>query len=746
MNIVIIGSGGRENAIANALMRSEHKPTVYYYGSYINPGMVKAGVLPLLGKLTQQPKIIEQVKSVNANFVIVGPEAPLQTGLADLLWDNGIPCIGPIKKYAKLETSKVFCRMFMTRNRMSDYCPKYKILRELNRTVIKDAIKELDNNFVLKPDGLCGGKGVKLSGDHIKTDEEAVEMCYQEIVDNKVVLLEEKLEGEEFSLMSFVDGTNLAHMPPVQDYKRLNENDTGPNTGGMGSITDNNGSLPFLTVNNIREAQSVNELIVKHIFREQFLRNDKCKGYKGILYGSFMKTKTGLKVIEYNVRFGDPECINVLGLLKTDLVSVCQDMINGTLTSSVEFEKKASVCRYVVPKGYPLDPKRGYEVFTDDIVHQDNLYYANVEIRNDFHYYQLGSRILAYLAIGKDLDEANDIIDKDLKNVMGLVQYRSDIGKKFMNSYKKSGVNIDNSNLIVSNMGENVISTFNSNVMSKFGDFYGRYRINESESLVCSTDGVGTKSVLLKRLMGKKGLEVCGHDLVSHCVNDILVSGADPMLFLDYFASSKLDKEEIGYFIKGISDMCKEVGCVLLGGETAEMPTVYNENREDMVGTIVGRLADNRYINTDNIVEGDILYNLESTGLHTNGYSLVNKLVKGDEEEEILQLLCNSHKCYMSDVKKIRDRIDVHGLCHITGGGIKENMPRILPSNLTAVFEKIKFPKIFDWIKREGKVSEDEMLRVFNCGIGMIVIGDSESEGAMNDLGYKRIGYIKKKS
>ena len=179
-------------------------------------------------------------------------------------------------------------------------------------------------------------------------------------------------------------------------------------------------------------------------------------------------------------------------------------MINGTLTSSVEFEKKASVCRYVVPKGYPLDPKRGYEVFTDDIVHQDNLYYANIEIRNDFHYYQLGSRILAYLAIGKDLDEANDIIDKDLKNIMGLVEYRSDIGKKFMNSYKKAGVNIDNSNLIVTNMGENVISTFNSNVMSKFGDFYGRYRINESESLVCSTDGVGTKSVLLKRLMGKK--------------------------------------------------------------------------------------------------------------------------------------------------------------------------------------------------------------------------------------------------
>jgi phosphoribosylformylglycinamidine cyclo-ligase len=218
------------------------------------------------------------------------------------------------------------------------------------------------------------------------------------------------------------------------------------------------------------------------------------------------------------------------------------------------------------------------------------------------------------------------------------------------------------------------------------------------------------------------------------------------MLFLDYFASSKLDKEEIGYFIKGVSDMCKEVGCVLLGGETAEMPTVYNENREDMVGTIVGRLADNRYINTDNIVEGDILYNLESNGLHTNGYSLVNKLVKGDEDEEILQLLCNSHKCYMSDVKKIRERIDIHGLCHITGGGIKENIPRILPSNLTAVFEKIKFPKVFDWIKKEGKVSEDEMLRVFNCGIGMIVIGDSESEGAMNDLGYKRIGYIRKKS
>ena len=211
---------------------------------------------------------------------------------------------------------------------------------------VSDFLKKLGDNYVVKYDGLAGGKGVKVSGDHLKNHHDAIEYCDNLIQKGSTFLIEEKFIGEEFSLMSFCDGTNIKHMPAVQDHKRAYDGDLGPNTGGMGSYSDQNLSLPFLKDSDIKEAQSINRETLKAL-KEHFKED-----YKGILYGGFMATTNGIKLIEYNARFGDPEAMNVLSILKTDLVEICEHIINGSLDKiDIQFENKATVCKYAVPEG-----------------------------------------------------------------------------------------------------------------------------------------------------------------------------------------------------------------------------------------------------------------------------------------------------------------------------------------------------------------------------------------------------------
>ena len=190
---------------------------------------------------------------------------------------------------------------------------------------------------------------LKFLGEHLRNKSEGLDYCRHLISNSGNYVIEEKLYGEEFSLMSFSDGTNLAHMPAVQDHKRAYEDDVGPNTGGMGSYSDSNHSLPFLKNNEIAEAKNINEQVVSALLEHTG------HAYKGILYGGFMATRDGVKLIEYNARFGDPEAMNLLSLLDTDFASVCSDIVNGNL-GSVNFRKEASVCKYIVPEGYGSNP------------------------------------------------------------------------------------------------------------------------------------------------------------------------------------------------------------------------------------------------------------------------------------------------------------------------------------------------------------------------------------------------------
>ena len=310
-----------------------------------NPGIVELASQVEIGQLDDVAAVVKFAEEMKPDFVFIGPELPLSVGIVDALAKVGIPSVGPNKFLAQLETSKGFTR---------DLLDKYKInanplyQRFSSEEGMMEFTTKVDGQFVVKPDGLTGGKGVRVQGDHFQTSEEGLAYAKECLTKDNTVVLEEKLLGQEFSLMAFSDGQHLAFMPAVQDHKRAFNNDEGPNTGGMGSYSDSDHLLPFLTPDDIEAAKKIEYQTI------EALKQEDEAGYKGILYGNFIKTKTGPKIIEYNARLGDPEAMNVLQILKTDLVDICQAVINGTLDKlKVEFENQATVCKYVVPEGYP---------------------------------------------------------------------------------------------------------------------------------------------------------------------------------------------------------------------------------------------------------------------------------------------------------------------------------------------------------------------------------------------------------
>lgn len=301
-------------------------------------------------------------------------------------------------------------------------------------------------------------------------------------------------------------------------------------------------------------------------------------------------------------------------------------------------------------------------------------------------------------------------------------------------TYKSAGVDIAAGDETVKKIKKYAKLTFNQNVLSNIGLFGAFYKLDlkkfKNPVLVSSVDGVGTK---LKIAIQIDKHDTIGQDLVNHCVNDIAVCGAEPLFFLDYLAFGKLDPLKAEQIIKGFSIACKQNGCALIGGETAEMPGLYEQDDYDMSGTIVGIADENNLINGKNIKSGDVLVGFSSNGLHTNGYSLARKILldkfsldfipKGCSKsigEELLKV----HKSYFKLITQLRNSINVKGFSHITGGGIVGNTIRIIPNGLSLniFWSNWKQPKIFNLIQTAGEVEDQEMRKVFNLGIGLIAV------------------------
>ncbi len=310
-------------------------------------------------------------------------------------------------------------------------------------------------------------------------------------------------------------------------------------------------------------------------------------------------------------------------------------------------------------------------------------------------------------------------------------------------SYADAGVSIEKANLTVAKIKDIARSTFNERTLTEIGSFGGMFLASfpemEEPVLVASADGVGTKL----RIAFQTGIHnTVGQDLVNHCVNDILVQGAKPLFFLDYFATGKLSPEITASIVEGIAEACRQNGCVLLGGETAEMPGFYLDGEYDLAGFIVGVVERKKIIDGRNIQKGDAVLGLSSNGLQTNGYSLARKVlfeVAGYKPESYIEELGESlaeallkiHPSFLKPLEGFLDSGKIKGLAHITGGGLIENIPRILPDGLAVEIKRGSWvePPIFGLIQRLGNIEDSEMFRTFNMGIGMVLICAQSDKG-----------------
>ncbi|MFT4881915.1 MAG: phosphoribosylamine--glycine ligase [Salinirussus sp.] len=408
--VLLVGGGGREHAIARAVAESDGA-ALYACAGNRNPGIVElaAGVETL--ETTNPPAVTAYAETVGADIAVVGPEAALEAGVADALDEAGVYTFGPQAEQARIETDKGFQRRFM-RDHDVPGCPDFEEFRD---TEAACAYIDSHGDLAVKPAGLTGGKGVRVIGDQV-TAEEA--KAYLRDADYDRVVLEERLVGEEFTVQAFVANGDVRVTPAVQDHKRAYEGDKGPNTGGMGSYTDADLHLPFMDEDDYLEAVDIIQATV-----------DALEGYKGVLYGQFMLTAAGVKVVEFNARFGDPEAMNTLPVLETDFLDILVAARDGEPLPQLTFARDATVCKYAVPDGYPTDPQGGTQVTVDeesvaraarerategagddeprDSAGDALLFYASVDDRED-GIYTTTSRSFAVVGVADTITEAEE--------------------------------------------------------------------------------------------------------------------------------------------------------------------------------------------------------------------------------------------------------------------------------------------------------------------------------------------------
>jgi phosphoribosylamine--glycine ligase/phosphoribosylformylglycinamidine cyclo-ligase len=724
MKVLIVGSGGREHALAWKIAQSPLLDRLYIAPG--NAGMAVRGELVPL-QVEDAVGLAKFAHEHQVDLAVIGPEAALVAGVSDALRAAGIAVFGPSQAAAQIESSKRFAKDFMAAHRIPT--ARYEAFTEYVKA--RNYLETVSYPVVIKASGLAAGKGVVLPD----TMEEALR-CLDEIMlqhrfgeAGDEVVIEERLEGEEVSLLAFSDGQTVSVMPPAQDHKRLLDGDQGPNTGGMGTYAP----APALSRADIVR-------ITRDILQPTIdgLREDGLS-FSGVLYAGLILTREGPKVLEYNARFGDPETQVILPLLESDLLQILFACAQGNLAAQpVSWKSAAAVCVVLASGGYPEKSYTGCVIEGLDKPIEDGvIFHAGTALKNGL-VVNSGGRVLGVTAWDQDLVSA---IQRAYHAVDGIhfegMQYRRDIAHRALertnrpSAYSQAGVDIDAGNKAVELMKDAVRATYNPRVLAGIGAFGGLYDASDLGSkpvLVASTDGVGTKVELAARLGRVVGV---GEDMVNHCINDILVQGARPLFFLDYLASSHLNPGTAAEVVGGMAKACREAGCVLLGGETAEMPGVYMPGAFDVAGTMVG------LVNRDSILPrhalmqaGDVLVGFASSGPHTNGYSLIRRIVEGEDllvyREELgaslADALLTPHRSYLNWIWPLLPKIK--GLAHLTGGGFVENIPRMLPDGLQAVVDRSAWPvpPLFKWLREHGRVDDLEMYRVFNMGIGMVAV------------------------
>ncbi|XP_015111471.1 trifunctional purine biosynthetic protein adenosine-3 [Diachasma alloeum] len=745
--VLVIGGGGREHAITWKLSESPKVSKIF-----VSPGNCGIASVP---KVSLVPLSIKDNKEVatwcvaNAiDLVVVGPEDHLANGLADELKSQKIPCFGPQKSGARLESDKDWSKVFMDRHGI----PTARWRSFQSPPDAKRFIRDSDfPALVVKASGLAAGKGVVVAKDR-KEACEAVE----DILEDKrfgaageTVVVEELLEGEEVSVLVFTDGKSFRIMPATQDHKRIFDNDEGPNTGGMGAYG------PCLLIGE-EEMKEVEERVVKRTV--EGLRSDGID-YVGVLYAGLMLTRQGPKVLEFNCRFGDPETQILMTLLNTDLFEIMKSCCEGRLSSlDIDWHKgRFSAGVILASRGYPASSSKGQvishveEVLREPATH---IFHSGTSESSTGELLTNGGRVLMTVALAPTLELAAAKATVAARTIsFEGKQFRTDIAHKGIArtilkvgkmSYKASGVDIQAGDDLVSRIKPLVASTNRSGVLGAIGGFGGLFDTKaagfQDPILVSGTDGVGTK---LKIAMEINKHDTVGIDLVAMCVNDVLAHGAEPLFFLDYFACGHLDVSQATSVITGIVEGCRQAGCALVGGETAEMPDFYPPGEYDLAGFAVGAVERSQLLpRTSEILPGDVVIGLPSSGVHSNGFSLVRKILRlagkgfedpapfGPSGRTIGEELLVPTRIYARSIVPALKMGAVKAFAHITGGGLTENIPRILPEGVGVVIDadKWRILPVFGWLAATGGISEGEMLRTFNCGVGGVIVCGAEDQ------------------
>jgi phosphoribosylamine--glycine ligase len=414
--VLVVGGGGREHAIARALAQDCE---VYGLASNRNPGIASLAAGTETGDEMDAQAVVAYAETIDADAAVVGPEAALQAGVADALNAAGVFTFGPTAEAARIETDKAYQRRFMAENQIPG-TPGFETFD--NAEAAAEYVESVEGDVAVKPTGLTGGKGVRVTGDQVSHAEAA---GYIRTANHEEWVVEERLVGEEFTVQAFVADGVVRPTPAVQDHKRAYEGDEGPNTGGMGSYTDAATTLPFMTEADYDDAVDILEATVEAL-----------PEYTGVLYGQFMLTADGPKVVEFNARFGDPEAMNVLPVLNTPFSEFVVAARDGEELPVPAFESRATVCKYAVPAGYPTDPDSGAEINVDESTvdaaaeahgGEALLFYASVDERDD-SLYTTTSRAFAVVGIADDIATAESIAADALDAAGGRLRVREDVG------------------------------------------------------------------------------------------------------------------------------------------------------------------------------------------------------------------------------------------------------------------------------------------------------------------------------
>ncbi|KAI0361360.1 aminoimidazole ribonucleotide synthetase [Trametes cingulata] len=735
LRILVIGSGGREHALAWKLSQSPAVDRIFVCpgngGTSLESKTTNVDVSP-----SDFPALVDFALKNEVSLVLPGPEQPLVDGIETFFRKVGIPVFGPTALAARMEGSKAFSKAFMDRHQIPT--AKFKVFASSEVDQAIEYVRTCGFKVVLKASGLAAGKGVLLP----ETVDEAIAGLREIMVDNvfgaagQEVVVEELLTGPEVSVLAFSDGYTVVPLPAAQDHKRIGEGDTGPNTGGMGAYAPAPVATPEVMDRIMKE---VLQPTISGMRKEGF-------PFVGMLFTGLMITENGPKVLEYNVRFGDPETEALVLLLdpETDLASILLACAERRLDSvQVKTRPGYGVSVVLASQGYPGSYAKGKEITIGQMPSDVVPFHAGTSAVGG-KIVTSGGRVLVVSAYAPTLRGALDAAYAGVTNIEfeGKV-FRRDIAHRALSTkpstgltYAQAGVSVDAGNALVEAIKPYVRATRRSGADAEIGGFGGVFDLKatgyKDPVLVSGTDGVGTK---LRVAMDVGLHDYVGIDLVAMSVNDLLVQGAEPLYFLDYFACSKLDVAVASRVIKGVADGCVQAGCALIGGETAEMPSMYHGDDYDLAGFAVGAVERHLILPQPNIAPGDVLLGLPSSGLHSNGFSLVRKVVAlsglsysdpcpWDSSVTLGRALLEPTRIYIKSVLPAAQAGLLKGMSHITGGGFVENIPRVLPKGMGCFIDAStwELPPVFRFLMQRGGVEPLEMARTFNNGLGMVLV------------------------